>query len=155
MRKTSLWVMAILLFSVFNLRCSSGSDLLSSGSSLMNMLGGQPNLSSLTSLLKTPGLGKMLGGVLKKPFTLLAPTNDALASLGGDAVANLTKPENLGQLAGLLKNHIIPGKQDAAAIMKGGLTSAGGNALNAAGAKLGDMVSSEKFNIIPVDKVMQ
>jgi uncharacterized surface protein with fasciclin (FAS1) repeats len=56
----------------------------------------------------------MLGGVLKKPFTLLAPTNDALSKLGADAISKLTSPDNLGQLANLLKNHIVPGKLDAA-----------------------------------------
>ena len=121
----------------------------------MSMLGGQPNLSSITSLLKTPGLDKMLGGVLKKPFTLLAPTNDALASLGGDAVANLAKSENVSQLAGLLKNHIIPGKQDAAAVAGGALKSVSGSAVEVASSALGQVLSGEKFNVIPVSKVLQ
>jgi len=155
MKRTTFLILTLAMFSVMNMRCSSSSNLLSTGSSLMSMLGGQPNLSSITNLLKTPGLEKMLGSVLKKPFTLLAPTNDALNSLGADAVANLAKPENLSQLAGLLKNHIIPGKKDAAAISAGGLTNAAGGALNTAGAALGSVLSSDKFNIIPIDKVLQ
>ena len=121
----------------------------------MSMLGGQPNLSSITNLLKTPGLDKLLGGILKKPFTLLAPTNDALSSLGGDAVANLAKPENVNQLAALLKNHIIPGKQDAASIAGGALKNASGSAVDVVGSALGQLMSSEKFNVIPVNKVLQ
>ena len=111
----------------------------------MSMLGGQPNLSSITNLLKTPGLDKLLGGILKKPFTLLAPTNDALSSL----------VENVNQLAALLKNHIIPGKQDAASIAGGALKNASGSAVDVVGSALGQLMSSEKFNVIPVNKVLQ
>jgi uncharacterized surface protein with fasciclin (FAS1) repeats len=120
----------------------------------MNSLGGIPNLGSVTKLLQTPGLGNLLGGVLKKPFTLLAPTDNALAGLGADAVSNLSNPSNVGQLANLLKDHIIPGKKDAAGLAEAGLKSAGGKALDLAGANLGSLVSGDKFNIIPVDKVL-
>src|SRR5262245_47658675 len=83
MKKLSIHVLLVaLLLSVASIRCSSGASLLKSGSSLMSSLGKVPNLSQFTNLLKTPGLDKLLGGVLKKPFTMLAPTNDALSSAG-------------------------------------------------------------------------
>jgi uncharacterized surface protein with fasciclin (FAS1) repeats len=156
MKRNPLLLIALLfIVSVVNMQCSSASKALSAGSPLLSALGAQPNLSSLTSLLQTPGLGKLLGGSLKKPFTLLAPTNDALNSLGADALSNLTKPENLSQLAGMLKDHIIPGKVDPAAIAGGGLKTAAGKALDLAGANLGSLLSSDKFNIIPVDKILK
>ena len=155
MKKFRIHVLFVaLLLSTASIRCSSGADLLKSGSSLLSALGGNPNLSSITSLLQTPGLGKMLGGVLKKPFTLLAPTNDALSKLGTDALSKLTSPENMGQLANLLKNHIVPGKLDAAGLAQSGLQSAGGKALDLAGANLGSLISDDKFNILPIDKVL-
>lgn len=120
----------------------------------MNSLGAVPNLSSVTNLLKTPGLDKILGDAMKSPFTLLAPTNDALANMGPGAVENLSKPENVNQLGDLLLNQIVPGKLDATTAMQGGLKTAGGKPLNLAGVNMGTLVSSEKFNIIPVDKVL-
>jgi len=132
-----------------------GSKVLSEGSSLMTALGGNPSLSTFTSLLKTPGLDKLLGGVTKSPFTLLAPTNTAFDALGASGISDLTKPENISQLAGLVKNQIVPGKLDAASLMKGGVSNASGNPLNLSGANLGSLISTDKVNIIPVDKILK
>jgi uncharacterized surface protein with fasciclin (FAS1) repeats len=155
MKKLSIHVFLVaLLLGVANIRCGSGADLLKSGSSLMSSLAKVPNLSSFTSLLQTPGLDKLLGGAMKKPFTLLAPTNDALSGLASGAMSSLTDPANVSKLADFVKNHIIPGKKDAADLMQSGLTAASGQALNLEGAKLGDVISDDKFNIIPVDKVL-
>ena len=155
MKKLSIQLLLVfLLVTVSHIRCSSGASLLKTGSSLLSALGGNPNLSSLTNLLQTPGLGNLLGGVLKKPFTLLAPTNDALASLGADALTNLSNPNNIGQLANLLKDHIVPGKMDAAGVAAAGLKSAGGKALDLAGAQLGSLISGDKFNILPINKIL-
>jgi len=155
MKKLGIHVLLVaLLLSVASIRCSTGSSLLKSGSSLLSSLGGVPNLSQFTNLLKTPGLDKLIGGALKKPFTMLAPTNDALNSLGSSALSNLTNPSNVSQLANLLKDHIIPGKLDAGSLMQSGLKAASGKALDLGGAKLGSLISGDKFNIIPVDKVL-
>lgn len=135
--------------------CSPGASLLKSGSSLMSALGGNPSLSSMSSLLQTPGLGKLLGPAMKGPFTLLAPSNAALGKLGAGALSNLTNPANVGQLAGVLKNHIVPGKLDPTALLKGGLSSAGGSPLNLGGVNLGNMISDKNFNIIPIDGILK
>ena len=152
MKKLSIHVLLLtLLLSAASIRCGSGADLLKSGSSLLSKMGGVPNLSQITNLLQTPGLGKMLGGVMKKPFTLLAPTNDALNSLGSSALSGLTDPS---KLANLLKGQIIPGKKDAASLAQSGLKAASGQDLNLSGVNLGTLISDDKFNIIPVDKVL-
>jgi len=135
--------------------CGTSSSLLSSGSSLLNTLGGNAGLSTFTNLLKTPGLDKLLGSALKGPFTMLAPSNEALASLGTDMLGKLTNPSNIGDLANVLKDHIVPGKLDPSALMKGGLKSAGGKSLNLGGVKLGDVMGDDKFNVIPIDKVLK
>jgi hypothetical protein len=49
---------------------------------------------------------------------------------------------------------VLPGKVDAASVLKGGLNSAGGSALDLGGAKLGNLIGGDKFNIIPVDKIL-
>ena len=155
MKKLRVHVLLVVLaLSVASVRCSSGANLLKSGSSLMSALSSVPNLSQFTSLLQTPGLDNLLGGVMKKPFTLLAPTNDALSSLGAGALGNLTNPSNISQLANLVKDHIIPGKLDAGSLMQSGLTAASGKALDLGTAQLGNLVSGDKFNIIPVNKLL-
>jgi uncharacterized surface protein with fasciclin (FAS1) repeats len=150
-------VRLLLIATVMGLMSSGcgGSKILSQGSSLMSSLAGNPNLSTFTSLLKTPGLDKALGGVTDKPFTLLAPTNEALSAMGPDAVSSLTKPDNIGQLSNLVKNQIVPGKLDATSLMKGGLSTAGGTPLNLSGVNLGTLMSTDKVNIIPVDKIIK
>lgn len=155
MKKTSLRLLLMaFVFCVTTQGCGT-SSMLGSSSSLLSSLGGSPNLSSFTNLLKTPGLDKVLGSSLKGPFTMLAPSNSALNSLGADALSNLTKPENIDQLAGVLKGHIVPGKLDAASLAKGGLKTAGGKDLNLGGINLGDAISGKNFNVIPVDQILK
>jgi uncharacterized surface protein with fasciclin (FAS1) repeats len=156
MKTFSIRVLLVaLMLTAANIRCSTGSKLLQSGSPLMSALGSVPNLSQFTNLLKTPGLDKLLGGVLKKPFTLLAPTNDALNSLGSSALSNLTNPNNLNQLASMVKNYIVPGKKDATSIMESGLKAASGQPLNLSdAASLGSLITGDKFNILPINKLL-
>jgi uncharacterized surface protein with fasciclin (FAS1) repeats len=155
MKKLSVSILLVaLLSSVAPTPCSSQANLLKAGSPLISALSGVPSLSKFTSLLQTPGLDKLLGGVLKKPFTLLAPTNDALNSLGASALSNLTNPANISKLAGFVKDHIVPGKLDAAGLMKSGIKTASGKALNLGSAKLGDLIGGDKFNAFPIDKIV-
>lgn len=138
-----------------NIHCGSSGKLLSSGSPLIGLMNSNNNLSTITNLLQTLGLGKLLGGTLKKPFTLLAPNNKAFDALGEAGLSNLTKPENLSSLAGLLKSHIYPGKLLPSDLTATSLKNSAGNILNLRGVKLGNMLASEKFNVIPVNKVFE
>ena len=144
-----------LVIMVSSAGCGSSSKILGEGSSLMNALGGNANLSTITSLLKTPGLDNLLGGALKGPATLLAPTNEAFNSVSPSTLTDLKDPKNVQQVANLLKNSIVPGKLDAASLAKGGLTTAAGNPLDIKGANLGSVISADNINIIPIDKVLQ
>ncbi|HEY6977161.1 MAG TPA: fasciclin domain-containing protein [Chitinophagaceae bacterium] len=156
MKKFSLHLLLVsCILALSTVQCGGSKSLLSSGSSLMDALAKNPTLSTISGLLKAPGLNKVLGDALKSPFTLLAPTDDAFNALGSSAVADLAKPENLNQLAALLKNHIVPGKSDAATLMKGGISTASGNPLNLSDANLGSVISEKDFNVIPVDKVLK
>ncbi len=83
---------------------------------LLGSLGGNPDLSTLTGLVESVGVDKLLGGLGGQAFTMLAPTNDAFASLGSDALSSLTDPGNVDQLTNVLQSHIIPGKVTADAL---------------------------------------
>jgi uncharacterized surface protein with fasciclin (FAS1) repeats len=135
-----------ILVGTLNFSCSSPA------ASLMSTLGGTPELSGLTGLLKgAGGLGNLVG---KDPFTLLAPSNDALKGISQDAIQNLLKPENRSQLEGLLKKHIVPGKVTPDQINAGGLKDAAGNALNLNGAKISKSVPTKNGLIQIIDKVL-
>jgi uncharacterized surface protein with fasciclin (FAS1) repeats len=155
MKKFLSLKLVALSFLIFMSAGCGSSNVLSEGSSLMSALGGNANLSTITSLLKTPGLSSLLGGALKGPATLLAPTNDAFNSLSPTALADLKNPSNVSQIASLLKNSIVPGKQDAASVAKGGLTTAAGNPLDLKGANLGSVINAGNINVIPIDKILQ
>jgi uncharacterized surface protein with fasciclin (FAS1) repeats len=75
MRSISMRMAMLLAFTVIlNFACGTTS-------SLASILGANPNLSGITSLLKSVGwLSKVTGS--NGPYTLLAPTNDALSKLG-------------------------------------------------------------------------
>ena len=125
----------------------------SPAASLLSTLGGNPQLSGVTSLLKgAGGLGNLVG---KGPFTLLAPSNNALQALGGGAIENLLKPENKNMLQGVLKNHILPGKFNADQIKGGGLKNAMGGALNLGGANITQSIPTKGGLIQVIDKVLR
>lgn len=95
------------------------------------MVGGAPMLASkdiidnavnskdhttLVAAVKAAGLVETLKG--SGPFTVFAPTNAAFAALPAGTVDTLLKPENKAKLTGVLTYHVVPGKLDAAALMK-------------------------------------
>jgi uncharacterized surface protein with fasciclin (FAS1) repeats len=53
----------------------------------------------LVDLLKSDG-----------PFTVFAPTDEAFARLGEDAIQRLLRPENRDQLTAILTYHVVPGE---------------------------------------------
>ncbi len=52
------------------------------------------------------------------PFTVFAPTDEAFAKLPEGTVADLLKPENKEELAGILTYHVVSGKVMAADVVK-------------------------------------
>ena len=52
------------------------------------------------------------------PFTVFAPTDAAFAKLPEGTVDNLLKPENKDQLVAILTYHVVPGKVEAADVVK-------------------------------------
>ena len=91
----------------------------------------------LVDTLKSPG-----------PFTVFAPTNTAFSALPAGTVDTLLKPENKPQLTKVLTYHVVPGKMDAAALIKQ-IDAGGGKATlkTAAGGTLTATVSGKTVSV--------
>jgi uncharacterized surface protein with fasciclin (FAS1) repeats len=70
------------------------------------------NLSTFLAAVKAAGLRDKLAS--EGPFTVFAPTDEAFAKLPDGALDDLLKPANKSKLAGILANHVVPGKLMAA-----------------------------------------
>lgn len=71
---------------------------------------------TLVAAVKAAGLVETLKGA--GPFTVFAPTNAAFEKLPAGTVDGLLKPESKADLTRVLTYHVVPGRQDAAAIAK-------------------------------------
>jgi len=111
---------------------------------------------TLVAAVKAAGLVDTLKG--PGPFTVFAPTNEAFAALPDGTVDTLLKPENKAKLTTILTYHVVPGKLDAATLMKqimGGkgmvsLKTASGGTLVAKSSGGKVMVSDENGNTATV-----
>ncbi|GHC55837.1 fasciclin domain-containing protein [Ulvibacter litoralis] len=65
-----------------------------------------PELKSFVSLMVSAGVTDMLAKN-KGPFTIFAPSNDALKAMGDEAMKSLLNPENKETLAAFVNAHII------------------------------------------------
>ena len=71
---------------------------------------------TLATALDAAGLVSTLKG--EGPFTVFAPTDEAFAKLPAATLKNLLKPENKQQLVAILTYHVVPGKIEAAKVVK-------------------------------------
>lgn len=71
---------------------------------------------TLVAAVKAAGLVETLKG--EGPFTVFAPTNAAFAALPEGTVPSLVEPRNKDQLTRVLTYHVVPGRYDAAALMR-------------------------------------
>lgn len=81
----------------------------------------------LGTLLRTTGLLTQLQQ--GESLTLFAPTDEAFRALPDRVLATLMKPENLGQLTNLLKNHLIQGRVTSQELSSGNIESLQGSPL--------------------------
>ncbi len=99
-----------------------------------------PDFSTLVTAVKAAGLADTLNG--PGPYTVFAPTNAAFAALPAGTVETLLKPENKATLTKILTYHVVAGKNMAADIMPGTLTTAEGGTIT---------VSTENGKVILTD----
>ncbi|MGH7578950.1 MAG: fasciclin domain-containing protein [Gemmatimonadales bacterium] len=102
---------------------------------------------TLVAAVRAAGLVETLKS--KGPFTVFAPTNAAFAALPEGTVPTLLKPENREQLAKVLTYHVVPGRLDAAALMKA-IRKGDGNATltTASGEPLWIMMNGDRNLIV-------
>lgn len=74
------------------------------------------DFNTLAAALEAGGLV----GTLKAdgPYTVFAPTDEAFAKLPDGTVEYLLKPENKDELVAVLTYHVVPGKVEAAEVVK-------------------------------------
>ncbi len=78
-----------------------------SGDSLAEVIGDDPSVSLVSSLLDSTGIKGALQG--EASYTLLAPTDAAVEALGDEAVATLKSESGGAIAAAILRGHMIPG----------------------------------------------
>jgi uncharacterized surface protein with fasciclin (FAS1) repeats len=139
----------IVLITSLHYSCSSTS------ASLLGSMAGNAQLSGISTLLKSAGGFQNITGKKKGPFTLLAPTNNALSTLGVETLENLLKPENKEMLKGFLKKYILSGKYNAVKIKAGGLKDIEGNILQFGDAHITESIPTKGGQIHVIDKVIQ
>jgi uncharacterized surface protein with fasciclin (FAS1) repeats len=93
---------------------------------IVGVAAGSPDHTTLVAAVKAAELVETLQG--KGPFTVFAPTNAAFDKLPAGTVATLLKPENKGQLVGILTYHVVAGKLNAKAVMAA-IKAGGGKAV--------------------------
>lgn len=84
------------------------------------------------------------------PFTVFAPTDAAFANLPAGTVESLLKPENKDQLIAILTYHVVPGKVEAADVVKlSGATTV--NGANVAIAVVDGSVKVDNATVVKTD----
>ena len=83
---------------------------------LVDTATGAGQFKTLATALDAAELVSTLKG--EGPFTVFAPTDAAFAKLPADTLKNLLKPENKQQLVAILTYHVVPGKIEAAKVVK-------------------------------------
>lgn len=78
-------------------------------STILQITGADPNLSSLTKGIKAANLEDTLNE--QGPFTILAPVNLAFSKLSSAAFEELLKKDDSVRLSDLMSNHILKGKK--------------------------------------------
>jgi uncharacterized surface protein with fasciclin (FAS1) repeats len=85
---------------------------------------GAGSFKTLVAALKAADLVETLKG--EGPFTVFAPTDEAFAKLPAGTLDDLLKPENKEMLRGILTYHVVPGKVDAAKVIKTDIATSNG-----------------------------
>lgn len=86
---------------------------------IVSLAAEEPRFSTLVSLVQAAGLAGTLSG--EGPYTLFAPTNRAFERLPEGTVEALKRPEAKGELAEILKAHVVTGRLRSTEIPRSGL----------------------------------
>ena len=111
MRRSIVAIMAVLAVAFVALAGTAGAQDTSS-QNIVQIAQSNPDLSTLVKAVSAAGLAETLSG--PGPFTVFAPTNAAFAALPAGTLDTLLK-DPTGQLASVLKLHVVAGAVDSAA----------------------------------------
>ena len=85
---------------------------------LLSVAESKKTFAVLGAAIKAAGLEEALRG--DGPFTVLAPTDEAFSKIPKEKLEALLQPANKGQLAEILKFHVIPGRLTARQVVSAG-----------------------------------
>jgi len=128
---------------------------------IVDVAAANPDFTTLVAAVKAAGLADTLSGT--GPFTVFAPTNEALAALPPGLIAKLLKPENKAILTKILTYHVLGSKVMAADVMPGKVATLEGSTIDittANGVKVNDAtvvktdISASNGVIHVIDKVL-
>jgi phosphate transport system substrate-binding protein len=92
---------------------------------IADVIAGDAELSTLAQLVQAAGLAETLAGA--GPYTVFAPTNDAIAALPAPVVEYLTSAAGADTLAQIVNYHVVSGATMLADLQAGDLASAQGD----------------------------
>lgn len=99
---------------------------------------------TLAKALTAAGLVDVLKS--QGPFTVFAPTDEAFAKLPKGTLASLLKPENRSKLVAILTYHVVPGRVEAAQVLRSPkLDTVQGASLLISGGRGGPRVDASKI----------
>jgi len=110
------------------------------------VIGSDPNLSTLSKLISDTGLTETLSGT--GPFTVFAPTNDAFKAVPAKTMSELAG--NKEMLKQVLTYHVVPVKATAAEVKPGNVKTV--NGANVALARTANFVTVEEALVTGADK---
>ena len=110
------------------------------------VIASDPNLSTLSGLIKQAGLTETLSGA--GPFTVFAPTNDAFRAVPAKTMGELAANADL--LKSVLTFHVLPMKLTAAEVKPGNVKTV--NGANLPLARAGTFVTVEEAMVTGADR---
>jgi transforming growth factor-beta-induced protein len=96
--------------------CSSSSATAHAEKNIIETAVGAGDFNTLAAALKAADLVDTLQG--KGPFTVFAPTDAAFAQIPAKTLEGLLKPKARGTLTNILTYHVVPGRVNAAQVVK-------------------------------------
>lgn len=113
---------------------------------VVQVIGSDPNLSTLSKLIADAGLAETLSGT--GPFTIFAPTNDAFKAVPAKTMGELAG--NKERLKQVLTFHVVPVKASSAEVKPGNVKTV--NGANVAVARTANFVTVEEALVTGADK---
>jgi uncharacterized surface protein with fasciclin (FAS1) repeats len=146
-RRFALSAVSLLAASTLFLGLPACSTMMAKPQSVVDVMSSNPDLSTVTDLVRKSGLEPVLSAV--GPFTVFAPSNDAFKAVPAKTMAQLASDP--AALKDVLTFHVVAGKLDAASITNTSVASVQGAKL--ALAKAGGFVTVEDAVVIKADQL--